>query len=367
MRPADATRAALAAEGSVPDAAQLAALVRLDAIADAIDAGVTWSYGGLLGRLRDMLDGPARHPAVRGLYLWGGVGRGKTLLMDQFYGALRERRKLRLHFHRFMREVHAELTALGSRRDPLDAVAARLAARARVICFDEFHVADITDAMLIGRLFEKLFDRGVTLVATSNLAPSELYRDGLQRARFLPAIALIERHCEVLAVDGGADYRLRALTRAELFHTPLGATADAALTEAFHLIAGSDGVAGGAIEVEGRPIPTRRRAEGIVWFGFDALCGGPRAAADYIELACEHHTVLVSGVPTFDAAGENEARRFIALVDEFYDRAVKLVLSAAVPIDELYQGERLKMEFERTRSRLLEMQSAEYLARPHRP
>ena len=363
MRPSDATRAALAADGAAPDAAQLAALERLDAIAAALEAGAPT----LLGRLRDLLDGPSRHPPVRGLYLWGSVGRGKTLLMDCFFGALGERRKLRLHFHRFMREVHAELKALGAMQDPLDAVAARLAARAKVICFDEFHVADIADAMILGTLFERLFARGVTLVATSNVAPAGLYRDGLQRARFLPAIALLERHCEVLAVDGGADYRLRALTRAELFHAPLGAAADAALSQAFRLIAGSDGVAGGSIVVEGRPIPTQRRAEGVVWFEFAALCGGPRAAADYIDLACENHTVVVAGVPAFDATRDDEARRFIALVDEFYDRAVKLVLSAAVPIGELYRGERLAFEFERTHSRLLEMQSAEYLARPHRP
>lgn len=363
MRPSDATRAALAAESAAPDAAQLAALAKLDAIAAAIDAGAPT----LVGKLRDLLDGPSRHPPVRGLYMWGGVGRGKTLLMDQFFGALRERRKQRLHFHRFMREVHAELALLGNRSDPLDAVAARLAERARLICFDEFHVADIADAMILGTLFDRLFARGVTLVATSNAAPKDLYRDGLQRVRFLPAIALLEQHCEVLAVDGGADYRLRALTRAELFHAPLGAAADAALARAFHLIAGGDGVEGGAVEVEGRPIPTRRRAEGIVWFEFAALCGGPRSAADYIELACENHTVLVSGVPGFDAARDDEARRFIALVDEFYDRAVKLLLSAAAPIGELYRGERLAFEFERTQSRLLEMQSAEYLARPHRP
>jgi len=363
MRPSDATRAALAAEGTAPDAAQLAALERLDAIAAALEAGApSW-----LGRLHDLLDGPSRHPPVRGLYLWGGVGRGKTLLMDRFFAALHERRKLRLHFHRFMREVHAELQALGAMSDPLDAVAARLAARAKVICFDEFHVADIADAMILGTLFERLFDRGVTLIATSNVAPSGLYRDGLQRARFLPAIALIERHCEVLAVDGGADYRLRALTRAELYHAPLGADADAALASAFRLIAGGDGDAGGSIVAAGRPIPARRRAEGVVWFDFAALCGGPRSAADYIDLACENHTVLVAGVPVFDATRDDEARRFIALVDEFYDRAVKLVLSAAAPIGELYRGERLAFEFERTRSRLLEMQSAEYLARPHRP
>jgi cell division protein ZapE len=363
MRPSDATAAALAADGAAPDAAQLAALAKLDALAAAIDAGAPTFFG----RLRDLLDGPSRHPPLRGLYLWGGVGRGKTMLMDRFFAALRERRKRRSHFHRFMREVHAELKALGAMTDPLDAVAARLAARARVICFDEFHVADIADAMILGTLFERLFARGVTLVATSNVAPAGLYRDGLQRARFLPAIALLEQHCEVLAVDGGADYRLRALTRAELFHAPLDANADAALASAFRMIAGGDGVAGGALVVEGRPIPTRRRAEGVVWFEFAALCGGPRAAADYIDLACENHTVLIAGVPAFDAARDDEAKRFIALVDEFYDRAVKLVLSAAAPIGELYRGERLAFEFERTRSRLLEMQSAEYLARPHRP
>ena len=362
MRPSDAVSAALAAEGQAPDAAQRQALAKLDALSLALDPAAP----ALLTRIKDVLDGPSRHPAVRGLYLWGQVGRGKTLLMDRFFECAPEPRKQRLHFHRFMREVHVGLKATGPVRDPLDAVAARFAARARLLCFDEFFVTDIADAMLLGGLFGHLFARGVTLVATSNAAPQDLYKDGLQRARFLPAIALLEQHCEVLALDGGTDYRLRALTHAELYHTPLDATADASLARSFHMVAGGEGVADTTLDVEGRVLAVRRLAEGVAWFEFAVLCGGPRSAADYIQIASEHHTVLVSGVPQFDAAREDEARRFIALVDETYDRGVNLVISAAVPIVALYAGERLGFEFRRVTSRLVEMQSAEYLARPHR-
>jgi cell division protein ZapE len=360
MTPSARLDAELAATGATADAAQRAALARLDALHAALAAR---PVAGLLERLG--LRAPP--PAPRGLYLWGGVGRGKTLLMDAFHHGLAEPRKLRLHFHRFMQEVHRELKSLKQERDPLELVAERLAARARVICFDEFHVADIADAMILGNLFAGLFARSTVLVATSNLPPVELYRDGLQRARFLPAIALIERHCEVLNVDGGVDYRLRALERAELYHTPLDAEADASLARSFRALAGHDGRADQALEIEGRPIAVRRLAAGVAWFDFAALCDGPRAAADYIELARLHHTVLVSGVPAFDPLHENQARRFIALVDELYDRGVKLVLSAAAPLAGLYRGERLGFEFERTKSRLLEMQSHEYLAREHRP
>lgn len=361
-----AVAAALAREGHAPDAAQRVALEALDALAAALVPRPP-SPGDRARRLLERLLGrPPRHPPLRGLYLWGGVGRGKTLLMDGFFAEVAEPRKLRLHFHRFMREVHRALAALPDQRDPLASVADDLAGRARLLCFDELFVSDIGDAMLLGGLFERLFARGVTLVATSNVPPADLYRDGLQRARFLPAIAALERHCRVLAVDGGVDYRLRALEQAELWHQPLDAGADASLTRSFHGIAGGDGIAGGALEVEGRAIPLRRRTDGVAWFEFDALCEGPRSAADYVELAREHHTLLVSGVPAMGADRDDAARRFIALVDECYDHGVKLVCSAAAPIERLYAGERLAFEFRRTASRLREMQSREYLARQHR-
>ena len=365
----DAVAAHLAAQhqetGHAPDSAQLMALHELDALAAKLIPRAPSLIDRLLRALRP--DPAPLHPPLTGLYLWGSVGRGKTLLMDHFFDCVAEPRKLRLHFHRFMREVHRELATLPQERDPLARVADRIAGRARLLCFDELFVTDIGDAMLLGGLFERLFARGVTLVATSNVAPQDLYRDGLQRARFLPAIAALERHCRVVAVEGGTDYRLRALAGAELWHQPLDAGADAALNDAFQRIAGSDGSAGGALEIEGRPIALLRRAEGVAWFEFAALCEGPRATADYIELAREHHTVLVSGVPRFDAGRDDAARRFIALVDEAYDRNVKLVASAAVPIEQLYAGERLAFEFRRTISRLIEMQSLEYLGRAHRP
>lgn len=316
------------------------------------------------GWLRQLL-GRNRTVPETGLYMWGGVGRGKTFLMDLFFETLPFEQKLRMHFHRFMRRVHADLRALAGARNPLEGVADRFAADARVICFDEFFVSDITDAMILGELLDALFARGVTLVATSNLPPAELYRDGLQRRRFLPAIALLEQHTQVLNVDGGTDYRLRSLEQAELYHTPLDAAADESLQRSFEALAPVAGSEHEVLEVEGRPIRTRRRADDVVWFDFDALCAGPRSQNDYIELAREFHAVLVSDVPRFTSRLDDQARRFISLVDEFYDRGVKLILSAEVPLEALYAGERLRFEFERTRSRLLEMQSQAYLARDH--
>lgn len=309
----------------------------------------------------------ARIEPVTGLYMWGGVGRGKTWLMDLFFETLAEPRKGRWHFHRFMGGVHEELKTLKNRTDPLQSVADRIAARARVICFDEFFVSDIADAMILGRLFEALFGRGVTLVATSNIPPDELYRDGLQRARFLPAIALLKRHCRVLNVDNGIDYRLRTLETAEIYHAPLDEAAEINLADSFERLTGGHELEQKSLMVNGREIPVRRLGEDVAWFDFTALCDGPRAAADYIEIARCYHTVLLSGVPRFDYRQENQARRFISLVDEFYDRNVKLMLSAETELNELYAGERLRFEFERTRSRLIEMQSHDYLAREHRP
>ncbi|MBS0395834.1 MAG: AFG1 family ATPase, partial [Proteobacteria bacterium] len=304
----------------------------------------------------------------RGLYLWGGVGRGKTLLMDLFAGALPVPAR-RSHFHRFMHEVHARLETLRPQAlaDPLAHIAADLAAEVRVLCFDELYVGDIADAMLLGGLFGGLVARGVTLVFTSNVPPDGLYRDGLQRARFVPAIRLLEQATEVVQVDAGVDYRLRQLERAPLYVLATGAAGDAALAQRFGDLASGPGSDGGALEVEERAIAVRRRAAGVAWFAFPALCEGPRATADYIEIARQHHTVLLSDVPVFGPDAEDAARRFIALVDEFYERAVKLVVSAAAPPAQLYRGERLRHEFERTASRLVEMQSRDYLARPHRP
>ncbi len=323
---------------------------------------------GLLERLQSRLTGepPEREP-VRGLYLWGGVGRGKTFLMDQFFHALPFDNKLRLHFHRFMQQVHGELKTLQRSEDPLKVVAARLASKTKVICFDEFFVSDIADAMILGRLFEYLFAYGVTLIATSNIPPDDLYRDGLQRARFLPAIALLKQHCEILNVDAGTDYRLRTLESAEIYHWPLDEAARRAMEKYFEELNPEDEWRPGEIEINGRGISVRRLGEGVAWFDFEALCETHRAAIDYIELAREFHSVLLSGVPEMDWTRENDARRFIMLVDEFYDRHVKLILSADAPMESLYAGERLRFEFQRTLSRLREMQSREYLVLPHKP
>jgi cell division protein ZapE len=319
----------------------------------------------LRGRLSRALGG--RQSPERGLYLWGGVGRGKTWLMDSFCECLPPERRLRVHFHRFMQRVHRELTGLAGERNPLRRVAQGLAAEADIICFDEFFVSDIADAMILANVLEALFERGITLVATSNIAPGGLYENGLQRARFLPAIALLEAHTEVLNVDGGIDYRLRTLQSAELYHCPLDERADASLAESFARLAPEPGLDDAVIEVNARRLRTRCLADDVVWFDFAELCDGPRSQNDYIELAREFHAVLLSGVPALDASRDDQCRRFINLVDEFYDRHVKLVIAAAAPPEALYSGTRLAFEFQRTVSRLREMQSAEYLALEHRP
>lgn len=348
-------------EGFVADATQAQAVAKLQQLYERLQRPVStvrW-WQRLLGRRRP--------EPVRGLYFWGGVGRGKTYLMDNFYESLPFEQKIRVHFHRFMRRVHTDLKRLTGRKNPLEQVAEGIAAEARVICFDEFFVSDITDAMILAGLLKALFARGVTLVATSNVEPSELYRDGLQRERFLPAIAMLQRYTEVVNVDGGVDYRLRALRQAKLYYTPLGQAAEQALTDAFARLSppGAQVQVGGEVEVEHRSIAVRQLADDVAWFDFVALCDGPRSQNDYIELAREFHAVLVSNVPVLGADQDDRARRFINLVDEFYDRGVKLVLSAAVPLERLYGGGRLAFEFARTESRLLEMQSHEYLAREH--
>jgi cell division protein ZapE len=305
---------------------------------------------------------------VKGIYLWGGVGRGKTWLMDLFYESLPvEVAKQRVHFHRFMHGVHARLKQLGDAQDPLRVLAAEQAQRIRVLCFDEFLIVDIADAMLIGGLLKALVEQGVTLVATSNTEPHELYSDGLQRARFLPTIALLKEHCEVLQVEGGVDHRLRLLEQAEIYHHPLDRSADSNLNQYFENMDSGHRHDEVAIELNGREVPVRQLGEGIIWFDFDALCVEPRSTGDYIEISREFHTVLLSDVMCMDGSMDDAARRFVNMVDEFYDRNVKLIISAAVPLPDLYLGSRLGFEFERTRSRLEEMQSLDYLARGHLP
>jgi len=320
------------------------------------------------GKMTAVFNKPEKKVPVKGLYFWGGVGRGKTYLMDTFYDSLPFERKERTHFHRFMQRVHADLKVLEGQKNPLDIIAKNYAQEACIICFDEFFVSDITDAMILGGLFERLFGEGVALVATSNIVPDGLYLNGLQRARFLPAIALLKLHTEIVNVDGGVDYRLRVLEQAELYHCPLDAAADTSLNKSFENLAPDldEVVECEQVEINGREILSRRCCEDVVWFDFADICLGPRSQNDYIEIAKIFHAVLVSNIPQLGRENDDAARRFINMVDEFYDSGVKLIVSAAVPIFEIYTEGKLEFEIERTKSRLLEMQSHEYLAREHK-
>ncbi len=358
--------ACMALSGFVDDSAQREVVRRLDDLNERLLIART-EEAALTRRLKARLIGERRE-LVEGLYIWGGVGRGKTFLMDLFFECLPFPEKLRTHFHRFMRRVHRDLTRLSGQPDPLQLVAHGLAAEARVLCFDEFFVSDIGDAMILAELLAHLFDQGVTLVATSNIPPRSLYENGLQRSRFLPAIELLERNTAVINLDGGTDHRLRLLEQAQTYHEPLDERAQALLAERFATLAPDHSrvATNVELEIEGRPIRCRSSTDDVAWFDFAALCDGPRSQNDYIELARLYHAVLVSDVPIFTPASEDQARRFISLVDEFYDHNVKLILSAAAPVETLYRGTRLAFEFERTRSRLLEMRSHEYLARTHR-
>ena len=345
------------------DASQLAALSRLARLQTELTA--RQRQHGLSGRLRRLLRPQEPGGAPRGVYLWSGVGRGKTWLMDLFFSGLGAIPRRRRHFHQLMREVHAGLAAIKQRPEPVRVLAQRLAKRASLWCLDELQVTDIADAMLLGTLFEELSLQGVTLVITSNVPPSGLYRDGLQRARFLPAIALLERELDVLEVDGGTDYRLRQLCQAPIYLDTADAATPGRLAALFTELAGAAGESSRNLELNGRTLTAQKRAGGVVWFGFSALCEGPRSTADYAELAQDFHTVFLSGVPVLEAGRDDAARRLISLVDEFYDRGVKLVVAAAAAPAQLYRGERLSFDFRRTASRLVEMQSEEYLARPH--
>ncbi len=306
-----------------------------------------------------------RPPIPRGVYMWGGVGRGKSFLMDCFFQAVPLQRKTRLHFHEFMREVHRELQELKGTQDPLKVLGERIARRFRLVCFDEFHVADVTDAMILYRLLESMFANRVSIVTTSNFEPDGLYPNGLHRDRILPAIALLKQNLEVLNVDAGTDYRQRTLEQVQLYRCPLGEAADAAMAQAFAELAEAR-EEHPVLNIEHRQLRSRRRAGGVVWFDFATLCGGPRSQNDYLEIASRFHTVLVSGVPQMPPRLASEARRFTWLVDVLYDRRVKLILSAAVPAEQLYTEGPLAHEFPRTVSRLREMQSAEFLGQDRR-
>lgn len=371
LSPASRYQLALNEGTHQPDDVQREAVNRLEMIYQALTAkpaeveqsgGLKAAFGRLLGKKAPQAQAP-----VRGLYMWGGVGRGKTWLMDLFYLSLPGGRKQRLHFHRFMLRVHEELTALQGKSDPLEIVADRFKAETDVLCFDEFFVSDITDAMLLGGLMKALFARGITLVATSNIPPDELYRNGLQRARFLPAIDAIKQHCDIMNVDAGVDYRLRTLTQAHLWLSPLNADTTREMDKLWLALAGAKRENAPTLEINHRPFPTLGVENQTLAVSFATLCVDARSQHDYIALSRLFHTVMMLDVPVMTRLMESEARRFIALVDEFYERHVKFVVSAEVPLYEIYQGERLKFEFQRCLSRLQEMQSEEYLKLEHMP
>ena len=349
-----AYEAELQLRGYRSDPAQLRAV-------DALERCAT-EWAGYKEKRSNTLNKLINRPAIpRGVYMHGGVGRGKSFLMDCFYNAVPLKRKTRLHFHELMREVHRELRELQGTVNPLDELGRRMALRYKLICFDEFHVAEITDAMILHRLLAALFNNGVGFVTTSNFEPDALYPNGMHRDRILPAIELLKANLDVISVDNGTDYRSITLEQLQLYHMPLGQTADDAMTDAFTRLAETrdeDPV----LNIESRQIRARRKAGGVVWFDFKTLCGGPRSQNDYLEMASQFHTVLLSDVPHMPVRMASEARRFTWLVDVLYDRHVKLIMSAAVPPEALYTEGPLAHEFPRTISRLKEMQSTQYLA-----
>ena len=367
MTPTQRYRADIAAGRIVADTEQL----RITALFDELQAELIADYGerrSWLARLNPWQKQGRGTDSVQGLYLWGGVGRGKTYLMDLFCESLGEVSSLRTHFHRFMQRIHQGLIKYQGTRNPLQSVADDIAAEARVLCFDEFFVLDIGDAMILAGLLEALFERGLVLVTTSNIYPDGLYENGLQRQRFLPAIEMIKRHTRVVEMASGTDFRLRSLQQARLYHSPITSQTDELLLESFRNLATDtlDWQSGGGVEILGRGIPVREDAGDVVWFDYPALCEGPRSANDFVEIARCYHAVLLSNVPQLQDSASDQVRRFINLVDALYDCHVKLILSAEVPLEALYQGKMLAFEFERTRSRLVEMQSEDYLQSEHR-
>ncbi len=360
MKIREAYEESLHRDGHTEDPAQLDAITRFEDLQTRIA-----SQRPRGGKLRTMFFRSEPQEVVRGMYLWGGVGRGKTFLMDLFFESLPIREKRRVHFHRMMHEVHDRLKTLSFVENPLDEVAAGIAQDTRVLCFDEFFVSDIGDAMILAGLLDGLFKHGVTLITTSNSRPDDLYRDGLQRQRFLPAIKLLNEHTDVVNMDGGTDYRLRLLQKADTYLSPNDAAAAKRLGYFFNESASTQIETDANLKINAREIRARRCAKGVAWFRFGDICDGPRSQADYIEIARWYPLVIISGVPQFDATRDDQARRFVSLVDEFYDRRVKLIVSADVDVQSLYTGKRLSFEFDRTISRLVEMQSTEYLALPH--
>lgn len=362
MTPMELYQQDLQREDFKADAAQKNAVEHLQRLYDELVAFQPANKGLLASLLFKKKPQP-----ILGIYFWGGVGRGKTYLVDTFFNSLPFEQKMRVHYHRFMQRVHADLKKMAGQANPLRLVAKQLAQEVRVLCLDEFFVKDITDAMLLANLLDALFSEGVVLVTTSNIVPDQLYADGLQRAAFLPAIELIKQHTEVVNVDSGVDYRLRTLTQAAIYYCPLGAEAEANLKQSFTALAASAVQEQGVVLINDREIQFQRQAGDVIWFEFSELCDGPRSQFDYIEIAKQFATVFLSNVPQLGAAQDDQTRRFINLIDEFYDRSVKLIISAAVPIDALYTGTSLAFEMQRTQSRLLEMQSHEYLALEHQP
>lgn len=352
-----------------PDPAQAIVVEKLDDLILRLRDNQTLLHSGkgpLIGRLLGRRRKEPR-PSVKGLYLWGSVGRGKTWLVDLFYNHLPIEEKLRIHFHQFMREIHEKLAGMKDQTNPLQKVAADLAREVRLLCLDEFIVSDIGDAMILARLLDSLVEQGVTLVTTSNTSPDALYQDGIQRASFLPAIELLKRHTEVIELWGSTDFRLRFLEQATVYHTPIDAHVEENLLQEFARLAPEEAESGGTIRIFGREIPVVRIADDVVWFDFMALCGPPRSQADYLEIARCYHTVFISNIPVLGPSLDDATRRFLYLLDEFYDRNVKLILSAEERPESLYQGERLAFDFQRAASRLREMQSTDYLGREHRP
>ena len=358
LSPAQRYEQALSSGQFMPDDAQAQAVQELERVYQELLQRYKASKKAF-GRFR-------RQTSPKGVYMWGGVGRGKTWLMDQFYDSIPFRRKTRMHFHHFMQHVHKQLNKLSGQRNPLDLVADQIYKESVVICFDEFFVSNVTDAMILSDLFQKLFTRGITLVATSNIAPDGLYKNGIHRDRFIPTIEMVKKNCAILNVDAGVDYRLRVLKQAQLFKHPLSAEHETWMQARFDALTQTQTKSATAIEINHRVVETICHTEDVLWCDFAQLCLKPRSPADFIEIANIYNTVLVSNVPHLTDYLADGTRRFIYLVDEFYDRGVKLLLTSQDNIIDLYQGEKLAFEIERTRSRLLEMQSDDYLNSAHR-
>ena len=368
LSPLDKYKEDLTRDDFLFDAAQENAVIHLQRLYDDLQNKplVASGFKKVLNRWKKVYRKPEIKP-VQGLYFWGGVGRGKTYLVDTFFDSLPFNNKMRVHFHRFMHRVHQELKGLTGQSDPLKIIAKKFADETQIICFDEFFVSDITDAMILGTLFEELFAHNVTLVATSNIIPDELYRNGLQRERFLPAIRLINEHTLIVNVDSGVDYRLRTLEQAEIFHYPLDEQANENLLHYFKQLSTDEGKTGQSIEINNRQLDTVIVSDGVVYFDFSVLCESARSQGDYMEISQLYHTVLMANVTEMGPDTDDTTRRFIALVDEFYERNVKLIMSAELALEDLYSGGRLAFEFKRCLSRLQEMQSHDYLASEHLP